>query len=352
LRKRGIVFDLGSRRQELEELLAQSEEPGLWDQVEQAQKLMQQISNLRETLEPWEQLHRQIEDLQVLAELAEEEQQPELETEISAGLAEARQQFENLELATILQEKYDAANAIMTLTAGAGGTEACDWAQMLLRMYQMWAERQGYQVETISFVPGEQAGFRNATVRVVGTNAYGFLRAEAGVHRLVRLSPFDSSRRRHTSFASVDVLPEVPEAEELPIAPEDLRVETFRSSGAGGQHVNKTDSAVRITHLPTGITVQSQGDRSQHANRRTAMQVLQARLAQGERDKRKQELADLRGEKGEISFANQIRSYVLQPYTMVKDLRTDVETSNVQAVLDGDLDEFIRAYLLKSAAEG
>ncbi len=332
--------------------MAQSEEPGLWDQVEQAQKLMQQISNLRETLEPWEQLHRQIEDLQVLAELAEEEQQPELETEISAGLAEARQQFENLELATILQEKYDAANAIMTLTAGAGGTEACDWAQMLLRMYQMWAERQGYQVETISFVPGEQAGFRNATVRVVGTNAYGFLRAEAGVHRLVRISPFDSSRRRHTSFASVDVMPEVPEAEELPIAPEDLRVETFRSSGAGGQHVNKTDSAVRITHLPTGITVQSQGDRSQHANRRTAMQVLQARLAQGERDKRKQELADLRGEKGEISFANQIRSYVLQPYTMVKDLRTDVETSNVQAVLDGDLDEFIRAYLLKSAAEG
>lgn len=352
MRKRGIVFDLSSRRQELAELRAQSEEPGLWDQVEQAQELMQQISHLRETLEPWEQLQQQIEDLQVLAELAEEEQQPELEAEISGGLAEARQQFEKLELATVLQDKYDAANAIMTITAGAGGTEACDWAQMLLRMYQMWAERRGYQVESVSFVPGEQAGLRNVTVRVRGTNAYGYLRAEAGVHRLVRLSPFDSSRRRHTSFASVDVIPEVPETEEVSLAPEDLRVETFHSGGAGGQHVNKTDSAVRITHLPTGLTVQSQGDRSQHANRRAAMQVLQARLAHLEQEKHKQEMEELRGEKGEISFANQIRSYVMQPYTMVKDLRTEVETSNVQAVLDGDLDEFIRAYLLKSVAEG
>lgn len=312
---------------------------------------MQRISSLRESLQPWEELGRRIGALQVLAELLSEEQDAELETELQRELVQTRRQFDNLQLATVLNDKYDTSSAIVTITAGAGGTEACDWAAMLLRMYQMWAQRQGYQVELISDVPGEQAGLRNVTFRVAGRYAYGYLKAEAGVHRLVRLSPFDSSKRRHTSFASVDVLPEVPESEEVNIPAEELRVETFRSSGAGGQHVNKTDSAVRLTHIPTGITVQSQGDRSQHANRRAAMQVLQARLAQRDREARKAELEGLRGEKGEISFANQIRSYVLQPYTMVKDLRTDVETSNVAAVLDGEIDEFIRAYLLKSAGE-
>ena len=312
---------------------------------------MQRISSLRDSLQPWEELGQRIGALQALAELLAEEEDAELEAELERDLLEARRQFDNLQLATVLSDKYDTSSAIVTITAGAGGTEACDWAAMLLRMYQMWAQRQGYQVELISDVPGEQAGLRNVTFRVAGRYAYGYLKAEAGVHRLVRLSPFDSSKRRHTSFASVDVLPEVPESEEVNIPPEELRVETFRSSGAGGQHVNKTDSAVRLTHLPTGITVQSQGDRSQHANRRAAMQVLQARLAQRDREARKAELEGLRGEKGEISFANQIRSYVLQPYTMVKDLRTDVETSNVAAVLDGEIDEFIHAYLLKSAGE-
>ena len=313
---------------------------------------MQAISGLRESLQPWEDLARKIGDLPIMAELAAEGEDAEMEAELQRELAEARAQFARLELATVLSDKYDPANAVLTITAGAGGTESCDWAEMLLRMYQRWAEKSGYELEIISVVPGEQAGLRNVTFRVAGRYAYGYLKGEAGVHRLVRLSPFDASKRRHTSFASVDVLPEVPEAEEANIPAEDLRVETYRSSGAGGQHVNKTDSAVRITHLPTGISVQSQGDRSQHTNRRAAMQVLQARLAQREREARKTELEGLRGEKGDISFANQIRSYVLQPYTMVKDLRTGVETSNVNAVLNGEIDAFIRAYLLESAGEG
>lgn len=314
---------------------------------------MQRISALRESLEPWEQLSRQVADVEALAELIAEagDEQPDLEAELDQELSQARREFEKLELATVLHDKYDTAPAILTITAGAGGTEACDWAEMLLRMYQMWAQDQGYDFELISTVPGEQAGLRNVTLRVTGSYAYGYLKAEAGVHRLVRLSPFDSSKRRHTSFASVDVMPEVPEAEQVAIPAEDLRVETFRSSGAGGQHVNKTDSAVRITHLPTGISVQSQGDRSQHANRRAAMQVLQARLAQRERDRQKAELEGLRGEKGDIAFANQIRSYVMQPYTMVKDLRTGSETSDVQGVLNGQISDFIRAYLLHSAGK-
>ncbi|NLO73378.1 MAG: peptide chain release factor 2 [candidate division WS1 bacterium] len=348
-----VVFDLASRERELAELVRQSEANGLWDNVEQAQELMQRISALRESLEPWEQLSRQVADVEALAELIAEagDEQPDLEAELDQELSQARREFEKLELATVLHDKYDTAPAILTITAGAGGTEACDWAEMLLRMYQMWAQDQGYDFELISTVPGEQAGLRNVTLRVTGRYAYGYLKAEAGVHRLVRLSPFDSSKRRHTSFASVDVMPEVPEAEQVAIPAEDLRVETFRSSGAGGQHVNKTDSAVRITHLPTGISVQSQGDRSQHANRRAAMQVLQARLAQRERDRQKAELEGLRGEKGDIAFANQIRSYVMQPYTMVKDLRTGSETSDVQGVLNGQISDFIRAYLLHSAGK-
>jgi peptide chain release factor 2 len=343
---------LGAREEELGKLLTESEASDLWDHPDQAQELMQSISGLRESLQPWDALARKIGDLPILAELAAESEDAETEAELLRELAEARVQFEKLELATVLSDKYDVASAVVTITAGAGGTESCDWAEMLFRMYQRWAEKSGYEVDIVSTVPGEQAGLRNITFRIGGRYAYGYLQGEAGVHRLVRLSPFDASKRRHTSFASVDVLPEVPEAEEVNIPGEDLRVETFRSSGAGGQHVNKTDSAVRITHVPTGISVQSQGDRSQHANRRAAMQVLQARLAQRDRAARKAELEGLRGEKGEISFANQIRSYVLQPYTMVKDVRTDVETSNVGAVLNGEIDAFIRAYLLKAAGEG
>ncbi len=326
-----------------------TEDASFWADPERAQQHMQKITAVRSKLEPWQELRARLEDLLTLAELGLEEDDSSLEEEVESGLAQARAQFQELELAAMLSGKYDDANAILVITAGAGGTEACDWAQMLLDMYRFWAERHGYGFEVLSMVEGDQAGLRNVTARVSGPQAYGYLRAEAGVHRLVRISPFDASRRRHTSFASVDVAPEIPEDEEVDIDPADLRIDTYRSSGAGGQHVNKTDSAVRITHLPTGIVVQCQNERSQHANRRSAMNVLRARLWELEQRKRQEEVAALRGERKEIDFGSQIRSYVLQPYRMVKDHRTEVETGDVDAVLHGDLDQFIQAYLLQFA---
>ncbi len=334
------------------ELLARSEETGFWDNPESAQQVMQRLSEIRQFVEPWEQLSEKIDDLQVLTELGLEEDDESISEEIAEGLAAARAQVHKLELAAVLAGKYDSSNAIITITAGAGGTEACDWAEMLLRMYHLWAKDHGYDYEVVSFVEGDAAGFRNVTARVGGHQAYGYLKAEQGVHRLVRLSPFDSSKRRHTSFASVDIIPELADDDEIQIEAEALRVETFRSGGAGGQHVNKTDSAVRITHLPTGITAQCQSDRSQHANRRGAMQILRARLAQLQRQRRSAEIDQLRGEKQDIAFASQIRSYVMQPYTMVKDHRTGVEKSQVQAVLDGELDEFIHTYLQTIVGQG
>jgi peptide chain release factor 2 len=352
-RKWGIVFDLARRHRELDELEKVTEKPGFWDDPETAQKHMQRVNQARQAVEPWSELHAQLEDLETLAELAVEEQDEAMEPELQRGLEQARSSLADLELSTVLGGKYDRNNAILTVTAGAGGTEACDWAEMLLRMYTFWAENyRGYRFDVVSHVEGEAAGIRNATARVTGPMAYGYLKAEAGVHRLVRLSPFDSSKRRHTSFASVDVIPEVAEEDEIPIREEDLRIDTYRSSGAGGQHVNKTDSAVRITHIPTGIVVQCQNERSQHSNKRTAMQILQARLYELEQSKHSQEIQGLRGEKGDIAFANQIRSYVMQPYTMVKDHRTGVETSDVEGVLNGDLQVFIRAYLQWLAGQG
>jgi peptide chain release factor 2 len=294
-----------------------------------------------------------VDDLETLAELAVEADDDSVEPELLQGLEKARRALANLELVTVLGGKFDGSNAILVITAGAGGTEACDWAEMLLRMYGMWAESyRNYKFQVVSYVEGEAAGIRNATIRVAGPMAYGYLKSESGVHRLVRLSPFDASKRRHTSFASVDVIPELNEEDEIPIRDEDLRVDTFRSSGAGGQHVNKTDSAVRITHLPTGIVTQCQNERSQHANKRTAMQILQSKLNELEQQKQNQEVLGLRGDKGDIAFGNQIRSYVMQPYTMVKDTRTGVEVSDVQRVLNGDIDEFIRAYLQWLAGQG
>ncbi len=298
------------------------------------------------------QLRQSLEDLEVLAELAEEEDDEAAAQEVAQGIEHARQRLQELEMEALFTGPFDENNAILTITAGAGGTDAADWAEMLLRMYRLWAEHRGYDFSVLSFVEGDSAGFRNVTARVEGPYAYGRLKAEAGVHRLVRLSPFDAAHRRHTSFASVDVVPEVGEEVDVEIKEEDLRIDTFRSSGAGGQHVNKTDSAVRITHLPTGITVQCQSERSQHANRRTAMQILRARLYDLQRRQREEQLNKLRGERKEISFANQIRSYVLHPYTMVKDLRTGVQVSDVQAVLDGEIDQFIEAYLQQQAARG
>ncbi len=312
---------------------------------------MQKIARLQEFLAPWEKMMRQLEDLKALAEIAATDEDEQMATELEAEAHALQKQLEELEFQAILGGKYDRHNAILSINAGAGGTEACDWAAMLLRMYELWAKRHNYEFEIISCVEGEAAGFSSVTARVIGPLAYGYLKAERGVHRLVRLSPFDSAKRRHTSFASVDVIPEIGEDVHIEINTEDLRIETFRAGSAGGQHVNKTDSAVRITHLPTGIVVSCQNERSQHANRRTAMAVLRARLFELERQKRRQEIAALRGEQQKIDFGSQIRSYVLHPYTMVKDHRTNYETADAQAVLDGELDNFIRAYLQSKVGE-
>ena len=313
---------------------------------------MQKLSQLRDYVTPWNELTQQVEDLLTLLEMAMEEDEDSLHGEIEEGLAEAKTTLARLELAAVLTGEHDASHAILSINAGAGGTEACDWAEMLLRMYSMWAENRKYGFEVVDSVPGEGAGFKSATARVTGLNAYGYLQAERGVHRLVRISPFDASKRRHTSFSAVDVVPEIDDSIEVDIKPDDLKVETFRASGAGGQHVNKTDSAVRITHVPTRTIVSCQNERSQHANRRTAMNILRAKLYELERQKREAELSAIRGDQGNIEWGNQIRSYVLQPYTMVKDHRTSVEIGNVAKVLDGDLDELIAAHLQAQAGRG
>ena len=333
-------------------MVKETEHPEFWSDSDRAQEHMQKLSAARNLLEPWEELRQKLEDLVTLAELAVEEDDESVAAEIQSGLQEAQESFEKLELSAMLSGQYDQSNAILTITAGAGGTEACDWAEMLLGMYRFWAEGHGYTFSVVSFVDGDQAGFRNVTTRVEGPQAYGYLKAEAGVHRLVRISPFDASKRRHTSFASVDVMPEIGEEVDVEIDAAELRVDTYRSSGAGGQHVNKTDSAVRMTHVPTGIVVQCQNERSQHANRRTAMSILRSRLHEFAERKRQEEVDALRGERKEIDFGSQIRSYVLQPYTMVKDHRTEVETGNVEAVLHGELDQFIGPYLLSTAGKG
>lgn len=291
-------------------------------------------------------MDQKLEDLRVYIELAsEEEENGSYVAEIEAELAQAKKAVEDLELSTLLGGEHDRSNAIVEINAGAGGTEACDWVEILLRMYLRWAERSGFSTEILDKLDGEVAGLKNVTFIVRGPNAYGYLKAERGVHRLVRISPFDANKRRHTSFASVDIVPEVTEEADIVVNPDDLRIDTFRASSAGGQHVNKTDSAVRITHIPTGIVVTCQNERSQHRNREVAMMVLKARLLERELREKEEKLAELRGEQRAIEWGNQIRSYVFQPYTMVKDHRTGAETGNVVAVIDGDIDMFIQAYL-------
>ncbi len=291
------------------------------------------------------QLLRDAEDLVTLAQLAQEEGSEGESAEIEAGLAKAEQMLAEQELAQLFAGEYDGHNALLSINAGAGGTESCDWVDMLTRMYGRWAEEHGYRWEIIDRTPGEEAGTRSMTASVTGDHAYGRLRGERGVHRLVRLSPFDSAHRRHTSFASVDVIPEVEEEDEIQIGPEDLRIETYRAGSAGGQHVNKTDSAVRITHLPTGIVTQCQNERSQHQNRAMALRVLKAKLLEMQREEQEKKMAELRGEQTEIAWGHQIRSYVLHPYQMVKDHRTGQETGSATRVLDGGVDGFIEAYL-------
>ena len=306
---------------------------------------MQELTRHKDKINLYENLEREVEDVATLWELALEEDDASLEDEIGKTVRKLQKQIERLELEILLNGPYDRNNAIITLHSGAGGTESQDWVQMLYRMYVRWAERRGYKVETLDLLPGEEAGIKSVTFSVVGENTYGYAKCEKGVHRLVRISPFDASGRRHTSFASVDVIPEVSEETEVEINPDDLRVDTYRASGAGGQHVNKTSSAVRITHLPTGIVVQCQSERSQIQNRAFAMRILQAKLLELKRKQQEEELAEIRGELNEIAWGSQIRSYVFHPYSMVKDHRTNYETGNVNAVMDGEIDEFITAYL-------
>lgn len=324
-------------------------EPGFWDSMEEAQKTVQKSNTLKNSIEEWRALYRQYEDAEVLFEMALEEE--ENFQELEGVLSKLSAELDNLELEMLFSDKYDASNAILSLHPGAGGTESQDWTEMLLRMYTRWAENKGYTVEILDYLPGDEAGVKSVTLSIKGHNAYGCLKAEKGVHRLVRISPFDASGRRHTSFAAVDVLPEVDDegAMEITLNPEEIKVDTYRSGGAGGQHVNKTDSAVRMTHLPTGIVVQCQNERSQISNRLACEKILKAKLLEKKRLEQEEELSSLRGDQQEIGWGSQIRSYVFHPYSLVKDHRTNVEAGNVYGVMDGDLDQFINAYLQMQA---
>jgi peptide chain release factor 2 len=323
-------------------------ESGFWDDPEAAAKVNADYARVQRRLETFEKLEADVADLDGLIELAEED--PDLAAELEETLRSVEQRLESLEEERLFTGPYDAGGALVTVNAGAGGTDAQDWAEMVLRMLMRWAERRGFKVELLEVSPGEEAGIKSATFRAEGENAYGLYSAEKGVHRLVRLSPFDSANRRQTSFAGVEVAPVVEEAGEIEIDEEDLQVDTYRASGAGGQHVNKTDSAVRITHKPSGIVVQCQNERSQSSNRATAMAMLRAKLVEAEERRRKEEIARERGEAQDVNFGSQIRSYVLHPYTMVKDHRTEHEVGNAAGVLDGDLDGFVHAYLMASAS--
>lgn len=340
----GVIFDVPNADREIAELEQRSQQPDFWNNPDAAQETMRRIASLKSKLEPYRRLTKTHDDIVELRQMIVESPDAAMATELVSMSSQLLRDLDALELATLLSGPHDDKNAIIEIGAGAGGTEACDWAEMLFRMYTRYAERNGYKVEVLSETPGEVAGIRNISFMVSGPLAYGYLKGEQGVHRLVRISPYDASNRRHTSFAAVTVLPEVKETE-IDIKPEDLRIETYRASGAGGQHVNKTESAVRIAHIPTGIVVTCQSERSQHKNRATALSILAARLMELERDKTEDHLRLLRGETPSAEWGWQIRSYVLQPYTMVKDTRTSVETGNVQAVLDGELEEFITAYL-------
>ena len=326
-------------------------EAGFWDNQELAQEVTREVSSLKSTLQKWNRIHGLYEDGTTLLELWEETEDESLQAELSSALPSLERAVEELELTSLLSGEYDGNNAILTIHPGAGGTESQDWASMLYRMYTRWAEDRGYQVEVLNYQPGDEAGLKDVTLLISGENSYGYLKAEKGVHRLVRISPFDSSGRRHTSFASVEVLPEIENDVDVDINPEDIRIDTYRASGAGGQHVNKTDSAVRITHLPTGIAVQCQSERSQHSNREAAFKILRARLLERQLEEQRSKLESLKGQQREIAWGNQIRSYVFCPYTMVKDHRTDLETGDVEGVMDGNLDPFIEAYLKRKEKE-
>ena len=345
LREVGASLDLENKSKRIEELEMEMEAPGFWDNPDQSNLKMKELKNLKDTVELCDKLSTQFEDIQTLIEMGYEENDEDLVAEIRGELDEFISQLEELRISTLLSGEYDKNNAILKLNAGAGGTESCDWSGMLYRMYTRWAERKGFTLEVLDYLDGDEAGIKSVTFQVNGVNAYGYLKAEKGVHRLVRISPFNAQGKRQTSFVSLDVMPEIEEDVDVEIDEKDLRIDTYRSSGAGGQHINKTSSAIRITHIPTGTVVQCQNERSQFQNKDKAMQMLKAKLFLLKQEANVEKLSDIRGEVKDIGWGNQIRSYVLQPYTMVKDHRTDVETGNVDAVLDGGLDLFINGYL-------
>ena len=342
--KFGGIFDSAAIESKIAEKEALTAEPGFWDNPQKAEKIMGDIKSLKARVEPWKELVAAIEDAEALYELAVEGADESLEEEIRTSMNSIREKFEKLSVLNLLSDEVDRNGAYLTIHAGAGGTEACDWAQMLFRMYSRWCERHNYKCEVVDILEAE-GGVKSVTAEITGDYAYGYLKSEAGIHRLVRISPFDANARRHTSFSSVYVFPVLDDSIEVEIRPEDLRVDTYRSGGAGGQHVNKTDSAVRFTHIPTGIVVACQTERSQTMNRQTAMSMLKARLYEYYRAEKEKENAKFSQEKKDISWGNQIRSYVFQPYTMVKDHRTKYEVGNIQSVMDGNIDDFIETYL-------
>ena len=340
-----IHFDIAGTLKEIEELEEKSAAPDFWENMENSQKVLQKTKQLKDKVARYNSLKTSWEDTLTLIELADEENDESMLPEITEAVASVEKELETITLETLLSGPYDKNNVIMTFHAGAGGTEAQDWCEMLLRMYQMYAQKNGYSVSTLDLLPGDDAGVKSATIMISGMNAYGYLKAEKGVHRLVRISPFDASGRRHTSFASIEVMPEIDDDVEINIRQEDLRVDTYRASGAGGQHINKTDSAIRITHIPTGVVVSCQTQRSQHQNREYAMRMLKSKLAEIAAEQQKEKIEDIKGVQKEIAWGSQIRSYVFHPYSMVKDHRTNFETGNTGAVMDGELDGFINAYL-------
>lgn len=321
------------------------EEPNFWDDAEKASASMKQVKDLKSVVERADGLSQEYEDILTLIEMGNEEEDASLIPEVEQEYKNFVEEFEDLRITTMLTGEHDRENAILTLHAGAGGTESCDWASMLCRMYERWADRRGFDVKVLDSLDGEEAGLKSVTLEISGENVYGYLKSEHGVHRLVRISPFNAAGKRQTSFVSCDVMPDIQQDIDIEIADDDIRIDTYRSSGAGGQHINKTSSAIRITHFPTGIVVQCQNERSQHMNKDKAMQMLKAKLLLLKEQENLAKESDIRGEVKEIGWGSQIRSYVMQPYTMVKDHRTNAETGNVSAVLDGDIDMFMNAYL-------
>ncbi len=345
------VLNIKAAKDRIAELNAETAKDGFWDDLENSQKVLRETKSLERKIEKYNKLNSSLEDLITLIELSIEEDDDSSIEEIKAESASFKTKLEDEKLSTLLTGEYDSSNAILTFHAGAGGTEAQDWAEMLYRMYNHWAERHDYKVTLLDYLDGDDAGMKSASILIEGDNAYGYMKSESGVHRLVRISPFDSSGRRHTSFAALEVMPEIDDSIEVDIRPEDLQVDAFRASGAGGQHINKTSSAIRITHLPTGIVVSCQTQRSQHQNRDYAMKMLRSKLVEIKEREHLEKIEDIKGVQREIAWGSQIRSYVFMPYTLAKDHRTGFENGNIQAVMDGDIDGFINAYL-KSLSHG